>query len=509
MANGDIHKLGTLYVNDIKRRLPTKPWRTDSTPTGATSAGNILNYDSANGNIEIRNTDSDDAYKLNWVEVNDGDKKLLISDRCLLAKVDWDELNAQGLVSGKEITIDGQRYKIRLLSGGTSIRSGSNNYSGGSPTTNEWDRMITNEGSFSGLPKPTSTDLSADLNSTDYNGAHNQFWKWHGIHSWCQEIYSENSSYGVYRDYISARYFGYDSSYSRTNIVGWRPVLEVLNSAPTISISDEDLGNQSNSISETYNVIDVDNDSFALTEKLDGTPIRTLESQVSGAEYTLDLSQQWDGISYGKHTIEIIATDSNGLSNTVTITFTKIKELTKPIPTTSSLKEFVDHVGNIDKDINYLNSKLANNLTEKGVEVLPTDKMSNLIDNVNNLDYVNNVIAGTTFQLFNYKLSNETAMTQSAMLEISSSVKGSVKLQINYICSASGSSSSVNVDLIRDGSIVSSKTFELKAYGSYITIEYDLAQIQLNDTIKIYAPTGSKNFSIRGNGGILVTYDKA
>lgn len=174
-----------------------------------------------------------------------------------------------------------------------------------------------------------------------------------------------------------------------------------------------------------------------------------------------------------------------------------------------TLKSLVDETTNIKYELVTCHTNLKNNLTTKGITVNPSDKMLTLINNVNNLDYVNNVIAGTTFQLFNYKLTNEISMTQNAMLELSSNVKGSIKLQINYICSASGSPSSVNIDLVRGNSIVSSKTFELKAYGSYITIEYDLAQIQLNDTIKIYAPTGSKNISIRGNGGILVTYEKA
>ena len=44
MANGDIHKIGTLYVNNTKRPFPTKPWRTDNAPTGASTVGNVLNY---------------------------------------------------------------------------------------------------------------------------------------------------------------------------------------------------------------------------------------------------------------------------------------------------------------------------------------------------------------------------------------------------------------------------------------------------------------------------------
>lgn len=77
MANGTIHKLGTLYVNNVKRPFPTKPWGSDSIPPGAPSVGNILNYDSVNGNIEIRDTYADDAYKLRWIEVNDGNKKTI------------------------------------------------------------------------------------------------------------------------------------------------------------------------------------------------------------------------------------------------------------------------------------------------------------------------------------------------------------------------------------------------------------------------------------------------
>lgn len=323
MANGTIHKLGTLYVNNAKRPFPTKPWRTDSTPTGAPSAGNILNYDSVKGNIEIRNTDSDDAYKLRWVEVNDGAKKLLISDRCLLARVTWDELNAQGLISGKEITIDGQKYKIRLLSGGTNYRSGSDSYSGGYPTTNEWDRIITNESSFAGLPKPTSTDLDSTLNSTDYNGSHNNIWHWHGIYSWCQEVYSGNSGFRVFRGCYSARYFSSGTRGSRDYYLGWRPALEVLNSAPTINGADGNLGDYVSPLIKQYTIFDSDNDKLSVTEKLDGVTIKSLTNQNSGTSITLDLTSKWAGLSLGNHTVTITVDDGNGASATRTWTFAK------------------------------------------------------------------------------------------------------------------------------------------------------------------------------------------
>ena len=114
MANGDLIKLGTFYLNGVKQPRPTKPWGTDSTPPGAPSAGDIPVF-SAGQSIEIRDTDPNDAYKIQWREVNDGSKKLLISDRVLLVNVSWDDLNAQGLIFGKTITIDGQQYKLQLM----------------------------------------------------------------------------------------------------------------------------------------------------------------------------------------------------------------------------------------------------------------------------------------------------------------------------------------------------------------------------------------------------------
>lgn len=385
MANGTIHKLGTLYINRVKRPFPTKPWRTDSKPTGTPSVGDILNYDNVNGDIEIRDTDSDDAYKLRWIEVNDGSKRLLISDRCILTRVTWDELNTQGLVNGKEITIDGQKYKIRLLSGGNNYRSGSDNFSGGTPTTNEWDRIIVNEGSFSGLPKPTSTNLDNALNSTDFESNHNNIWNWYCMLSWCKETYSGNSNDRVTRGDISTQYFIPSYKGSRNNFYGWRPVLEVPNSAPTINGLDENLGSFTSPLIKQYSISDIDNDKLSVTEKLDGVTIKSLTNQNSGTSITLDLTNRWNDISYDNHIIEIIVTDSNGLSSTVTITFNKIKPPIQPIPTTSSLKQAINHSKEIDKEIEYLLIKLKNNLINNNIEVLENDKMGELIDKVSTI----------------------------------------------------------------------------------------------------------------------------
>ncbi len=49
--------------------------------------------------------------EIGWVAVNG----LLIADQCLLTNVSWDDLDVQGLVFGKEVTVQGLRFKIRLL----------------------------------------------------------------------------------------------------------------------------------------------------------------------------------------------------------------------------------------------------------------------------------------------------------------------------------------------------------------------------------------------------------
>ena len=87
MANGDIHKLGTLY----------EPWY--GTEASAPSTGNLL-YIGNSSSIEIKDTDSADAYKLQWVEVNDGSDKLLICDRNLLTTT-WNSLNTFGFCGTK------------------------------------------------------------------------------------------------------------------------------------------------------------------------------------------------------------------------------------------------------------------------------------------------------------------------------------------------------------------------------------------------------------------------
>lgn len=133
-------------------------------------------------NYTIGDTPTADSQKLQWIKIVDGSKTLLICDRVILVSVSWGDLNAQGYIMGKTVTIDGARYKCRLISGGTNYRN-NDQYAGGTPTNNEWDRFITREEAISGLPASVSSDLDSTLNTTDKSSTHNQFWNWMGVYS--------------------------------------------------------------------------------------------------------------------------------------------------------------------------------------------------------------------------------------------------------------------------------------------------------------------------------------
>ena len=272
-------------------------------------------------NYTFGDTPSADANKLQWVKIKDGDKTLLICDRVILVNVSWDDLNGQGYVTGKTITIDGTKYKCRLLTGGSNRRN-NDWYAGGTPTNNEWDRFITREEVITGLPAPVSSDLDANLNTTDHNSAHNQLWHWAGVYSWCQETWAENASYRAIRGYYSARYWANYSSGARYVNVGFRPVLEVLNTDPLISDSDRNLGDKNQDFTIEYTVNDSDSgDVLTATESIDG---RTTKSFAPTRNFKNTITVNVHELSLGPHTVKVVVTDGQGGTATRTWTFNRV-----------------------------------------------------------------------------------------------------------------------------------------------------------------------------------------
>ena len=272
-------------------------------------------------NYTFGDTPSADANKLQWVKIKDGDKTLLICDRVILVSVSLDDLNGQGYVTGKTITIDGTKYKCRLLTGGSNRRN-NDWYAGGTPTNNEWDRFITREEVITGLPAPVSSDLDTNLNTTDHNSTHNQLWHWVGVYSWCQETWAENALSRAYRGYDSARFWDHISSGHRNVDVGFRPVLEVLNTDPLISDSDRDLGDKNSNFTITYTVDDADSgDVLAATESIDG---RTTKSFAPTRNFKNTITVNVRELSLGPHTVKVVVTDGQGGTATRTWTFNRV-----------------------------------------------------------------------------------------------------------------------------------------------------------------------------------------
>ena len=106
--------------------------------------------------------------EIGWVAVNG----LLIADQCLLTNVSWDDLDVQGLVFGKEVTVQGLRFKIRLLKVGSK-----------EDVPNEWDAAL------------------------DAVGEDDTLWHWDHKFFWGQEPVSGSVSRRAYRGFRSARYW--------------------------------------------------------------------------------------------------------------------------------------------------------------------------------------------------------------------------------------------------------------------------------------------------------------
>ena len=132
--------------------------------------------------------------EIGWVAVNG----LLIADQCLLTNVSWDDLDVQGLVFGKEVTVQGLRFKIRLLKVGSK-----------EDVPNEWDAAL------------------------DAVGEDDTLWHWDHKFFWGQEPVSGSVSHRAIRGYTSARHCGWNASSGRNAHSGFRPALEPLPTDPS------------------------------------------------------------------------------------------------------------------------------------------------------------------------------------------------------------------------------------------------------------------------------------
>ena len=143
-----------------------------------------------------------------------------------------------------------------------------------------------------------------------------------GVYSWCQETWAENASFRAFRGYHSARpWYDYSATYSYST-VGFRPVLEVLNTDPLISDSDRNLGDKNQDFTIEYTVNDSDSgDVLTATESIDG---RTTKSFAPTRNFKNTITVNVRELSLGPHTVKVVVTDGQGGTATRTWTFNRV-----------------------------------------------------------------------------------------------------------------------------------------------------------------------------------------
>ena len=151
-----------------------------------------------------------DAYKLTsematteeYAQKNKYPHSLFIADYAVTHTVSWDDLNTAGLIFGKNYASGGVDYTLRTPSVGSDC-TGLDDSQRGVPQSNEWDRILNKDSSY--------------------------IKNWNGIYSWGQDTTRYNSSLRAVRGYDSGRRWNDDDATDSLPLVGFRPVLEVLN----------------------------------------------------------------------------------------------------------------------------------------------------------------------------------------------------------------------------------------------------------------------------------------
>ena len=155
------------------------------------------------GTIEAYKLTSAMATTEEYAQQNKYSHSLFVADYAVTHKVNWNNLDTASLIFGKNYASGGVDYTLRAPSVGSSY-TGSGDSTRGTPLSNEWDRILDKD---SGYIK---------------NGIY--------MHSWGQDTHSISASYRAVRGYNSARYWVSTNATLSDPIVGFRPVLEVLNS---------------------------------------------------------------------------------------------------------------------------------------------------------------------------------------------------------------------------------------------------------------------------------------
>ena len=178
------------------------------------------------------------AYKLTtematteeYAQKNKYPHSLFVADYAVTNDVSWDALNTADLIFSKNYASGGVDYTLRTPSAGSDC-TGLADSQRGVPQSNEWDTMLNKDSGY--------------------------IQNWNGMFSWGQDVSSGGASSRAIRGYDSARTWDNLDAAISGSFVGFRPVLEVLNSdtlgsgglkVVTLDLGGGTLGNSSEDI---------------------------------------------------------------------------------------------------------------------------------------------------------------------------------------------------------------------------------------------------------------------
>ena len=127
---------------------------------------------------------------------------LFVADYAVTHAVSWNDLNTASLIFGKNYASGGVDYTLRAPSAGSNS-TGSGDSDPGVPQSNEWDTILNKDDEY--------------------------IQNWNKIILWGQDTFSGDASHRAVRGCDSARFWSYCYATGSPPIVGFRPVLEVLN----------------------------------------------------------------------------------------------------------------------------------------------------------------------------------------------------------------------------------------------------------------------------------------
>ena len=182
------------------------------------------------GTVEAYKLTSAMATTEEYAQQNKYAHSLFVADYAVTLKVNWNNLDTASLIFGKNYASGGVDYTLRAPSCGSGF-TGSGDSECGTPQSNEWDAVL------------------------DKNSGYIQ--NWNKMYSWGQDTSSYELWSRAFRGYDSARYWSSNRATYSVPIVGFRPVLEVLNAdtlgpdglkAVTLDLGGGKLGGSSDAI---------------------------------------------------------------------------------------------------------------------------------------------------------------------------------------------------------------------------------------------------------------------